>query len=72
MAVHERHVTIVMPGANDLRIREEHTRMAETLIQLEAYLESNHKNVAPETARRKLLEMLRAGLPETLQNDWKN
>lgn len=70
MAVYEKHVTIMLPGVNDLRLREEHNRMAETLIQLEAYLNSNAKNVAPETARRKMLEMLRDGLPETLQNDW--
>jgi hypothetical protein len=70
--IYEKHVTITMPGANDFRIRREHQQMAEAMILLKAYLESQGSRIhgSPETARKKMLEMLKAGLPETLTTEF--
>ncbi len=70
--VHERHVTILMPGANDLRLREEHKLMLQQMVLLQAYLKSQTARIhgSPETARQAMLEILEAGLPETLTTEF--
>jgi len=66
--VYERYYTVTMPGVNDLRIRRERDQALEALIQLEAYLTSQTPRIhgSPETARKKMLEILRTGKPDTL------
>lgn len=69
--IYEKHVTITMPGANDFRIRREHQKMAEAMILLEAYLQTQASRIhgSPETARKNMLEIIKAGLPETLTTE---